>query len=321
MAGTTPALVSCGSEEGQKRRWTNIFLTGLIVLLLGLLSCARLFAYLITEQSAVTDDITVDTLSALYVPKTSAPRVTQPTAASSPLPKNISTTMPPEERHLVPPSHLQGDECVGPLCRNLANSLRTQLDSSADPCYDFYKYVCGKYRRYSTFRDVQDAVRVGIRASFKSLAVVPSNQTAIQKAAAMYQACINFASSYLPETIELVRWMIDMNLDFQNTTRLETVDPVEVMVRGSLELGVEAIISIRFHERILTGFRRLVTATGVSVKNLKDTFHNTLFPFTWNPYVSQAYWPESAKQCVGLFVPVVMLDGPDYSSCAALRGE
>ncbi|KAL3242230.1 hypothetical protein MRX96_047797 [Rhipicephalus microplus] len=176
----------CGSEEGQKRRWTIIFLTGLIVLLLGLLSCARLFAYLITEQSAVTDDITV-----------------------------------------------------------------------------------------------QDAIRVGIRASFKSLAVVPSNQTAIQKAAAMYQACINFASSYLPETIELVRWMIDMNLDFQNTSRLETVDPVEMMVRGSLELGVEAIISIRFHERMFVGFRRLVTATGVSVEKLKHTFHNTLYTFTW----------------------------------------
>ncbi|KAH7964574.1 hypothetical protein HPB51_027188 [Rhipicephalus microplus] len=76
----------------------------------------------------------------------------------------------------------------------------------------------------------------------------------------MYQACMNFASSYLPETIELVRWMIDMNLDFQNTTRLETVDPVEMMVRGSLELGVEAIISIRFDERNFAGFRRLVTS-------------------------------------------------------------
>ncbi|XP_075744115.1 uncharacterized protein LOC142802916 [Rhipicephalus microplus] len=106
---------------------------------------------------------------------------------------------------------------------------------------------------------VQEAVSVGIPASFKSLVVVPSNQTAIQKAAAMYQACMNFASSYLPETIELVRWMIDMNLDFQNTTRLETVDPVEMMVRGSLELGVEAIISIRFDERNFAGFRRLVT--------------------------------------------------------------
>ncbi|KAL3184012.1 hypothetical protein MRX96_006325 [Rhipicephalus microplus] len=54
----------------------------------------------------------------------------------------------------------------------------------------------------------------------------------------MFQACVSFASSYLPETIELVRWMISMNLDFYNTTRLAAVKPVEVMVRGSLDLGV-----------------------------------------------------------------------------------
>ncbi|KAH7957580.1 hypothetical protein HPB52_020438 [Rhipicephalus sanguineus] len=58
------------------------------------------------------------------------------------------------------------------------------------------------------------------------------------------------------QTIELVKWMIEMNLDFVNTTRLDSVDPVEMMVRGSLDLGVEAIISIRFEDRQIYNGKR-----------------------------------------------------------------
>ncbi|KAH7973114.1 hypothetical protein HPB52_021611 [Rhipicephalus sanguineus] len=144
----------------------------------------------------------VDTLAALRVPKTLAPMVTRPKEKPLPLPRNTSTTTPPEQRHLVPPTHLQGDECVGPLCRYVANALRSQLSFDVDPCSDFYQYVCGKFRGTSTRID----------------------------------------------TAELVRWMTEMNLDFLNTTRLASIDPVEVMVRGSLDFGVEAIVSITLHD-------------------------------------------------------------------------
>ncbi|XP_075744120.1 uncharacterized protein LOC142802921 [Rhipicephalus microplus] len=50
--------------------------------------------------------------------------------------------------------------------------------------------------------------------------------------------------AFLPQTAELVKWMNVMNLDFLNKTRLQSVDPVEMMVRGSLDLGVYVTISI-----------------------------------------------------------------------------
>nr|XP_037268642.1 uncharacterized protein LOC119159960 [Rhipicephalus microplus] len=59
----------------------------------------------------------------------------------------------------------------------------------------------------------------------------------------MYKACVSFASSNQPETMELVRWMNTMNLDFLNMKILQSVDPVEIMVRGSLDFGVGVIIS------------------------------------------------------------------------------
>ncbi|KAL3224380.1 hypothetical protein MRX96_049510 [Rhipicephalus microplus] len=74
----------------------------------------------------------------------------------------------------------------------------------------------------------------------------------------MYQACLSFASSNRPETTDLVRWMNVMNLDFLNTTRLERVNPVDVMVRGSLDLGVEAIISIRLLDTLFVHGKRVI---------------------------------------------------------------
>ncbi|KAH7956173.1 hypothetical protein HPB52_006654 [Rhipicephalus sanguineus] len=57
-------------------------------------------------------------------------------------------------------------------------------------------------------------------------------------------------------TIELVKWMISLNLDFYNTTRLAAVNPVEVMVRGSLDLGLYIMLYIAFEKRSFTGNKR-----------------------------------------------------------------
>ncbi|XP_075744395.1 neprilysin-1-like [Rhipicephalus microplus] len=231
------------SSGSQNRRWTTIFLTGLIILMLGLLSCTLLFIYLVTDKSTEKDDTMVDTLAALQVPTTLASRVTRPTGERSPLPWNTSTT-PPEQRGLVPFRHLQGDECIGPLCRYVANMLRSKLSSDVDPCVDFYQYVCGKFQGWGTFTDLQTATRLGDYTSFISLDAPSSNQTAIQKAAALYRSCMSLGSSYQHQMTELKRWMTEMNLNFLYTRRLESVNPVDIMVRGSLDLGVEAIISI-----------------------------------------------------------------------------
>ncbi|KAL1421522.1 hypothetical protein MTO96_023082 [Rhipicephalus appendiculatus] len=187
-----------------------------------------------------------------------APRVTRPTKEPVSPAWNISVATPPDQRHVIPPSQIDGDECVSPLCLHVASTLRSKLDFGVDPCNDFYKYVCGKFRGQDTFTEVANSISAGEFKDLTSTEAPSSNQSAIQKAAAMYKACVAFASSYLPETIELVRWMIDMNLDFVNTTRLETVDPVEMMVRGSLDLGVEAIISIRFRDREFNNDKRLM---------------------------------------------------------------
>ena len=40
---------------------------------------------------------------------------------------------------------LAGEVCTTPSCINAANSLIQNMNSSADPCDDFYEYACGGF--------------------------------------------------------------------------------------------------------------------------------------------------------------------------------
>ncbi|KAL3197417.1 hypothetical protein MRX96_044912 [Rhipicephalus microplus] len=70
--------------------------------------------------------------------------------------------------------------------------------------------------------------------------------------------CGKFAPMDTFSEVKLVRWLIAMNLDFYNTTRLEIVDPVQIMVRASLDFGVEVIVAIRFDDRQFHNDKRVV---------------------------------------------------------------
>ncbi|KAH7956434.1 hypothetical protein HPB52_009661 [Rhipicephalus sanguineus] len=112
--------------------------------------------------------------------------------------------------------------------------------------------------RSAAHKQLQKDIEVVSMLILSDPSVPPSNQLAREKAAAMYQACMSFASSKRTETKYLVEWMISLNLDLLKETRLATVNPVEMMVRGSLDLGVETVISIVFSEMDFVGFKRKV---------------------------------------------------------------
>ncbi|KAL3227158.1 hypothetical protein MRX96_048811 [Rhipicephalus microplus] len=60
------------------------------------------------------------------------------------------------------------------------------------------------------------------------------------------------------ETQYLVEWMRSLNLDLMNGTTLAAVDPVDIMVRGSLDLGVHVLISIVIAEKYFRNRKRLI---------------------------------------------------------------
>ncbi|KAL3260993.1 hypothetical protein MRX96_046201 [Rhipicephalus microplus] len=141
----------------------------------------------------------------------------------------------------------------------LSGGLRIKLDYNVNPCTDFYKFVCNSFSGKDEFVHVKESLRRTTLEDLQNTVVPPSNQNAWEKAAAMYQACVYFASSCMPEVTvycELRRWMISMNLDLYNYTTLSKVDSVEMMVRGSLDLGLYVMLYISFGQRTFIGDRR-----------------------------------------------------------------
>ncbi|KAL3246215.1 hypothetical protein MRX96_057831 [Rhipicephalus microplus] len=138
----------------------------------------------------------------------------------------------------------------------LSGGLRIKLDYNVNPCTDFYKFVCNSFSGKDEFVHIKESLRRTTLEDLQNTVVPPYNQNAWEKAAAMYQACVSFASSYMPETGELRRWMISMNLDLYNYTTLSKVHSVEMMVRGSLDLGLHVMLYISFAQRTFIGDRR-----------------------------------------------------------------
>ncbi|KAL1421516.1 hypothetical protein MTO96_023078 [Rhipicephalus appendiculatus] len=246
-----------GPQDGRKRDSTNLTLTFLLAVGLGLCCSMVLLVVIFSRQSADTDFTKLDTLAFLHVPKTSAPSVTSPSGTTSSHFKNTSVTFP-DRGHLIPSTGLGENLCTGSLCRFLAEWLRYSIDYTVDPCQDFYKYVCASFRGTDTLKHVENAIEISSLTDLLIAEFPSSNQLSWQKAAALYQSCMSFTSAYRTETSDLVNWMKSLDLNLLDKHTLATVNPVEMMVRGSLDLGVEAVISLTFHNRAFAFGKRLM---------------------------------------------------------------
>ncbi|KAL1484191.1 hypothetical protein MTO96_032724 [Rhipicephalus appendiculatus] len=241
------------TEKGFGRYW--ISLVTLVLVGLGLLCTALLCGVLFPDLSGV-EITTADTLAAFHVPKTPTPRITLP--SDEPGRVDANTSLPPIAPGLIPSNHPISGECAWGICHTLAYRMRSKLDFNVDPCQDFYKYVCSKFRGRNEFRHLEKEIRLSSMRYLLETKIPPSNQLSRQKAAAMFNACLVIAAFSLSETPYLVEWMKTLNLDLVNETRLAAVNPVEIMVRGSLDLGVEAVIAITFDVSVFVFNKRRI---------------------------------------------------------------
>ncbi|NWY59716.1 NEP protein, partial [Chionis minor] len=89
--------------------------------------------------------------------------------------------------------------CKTPDCIKSAARILENMDTTAEPCNDFYQYACGGWlkrnvipetsSRYSNFDILRDELEVVL----KDVLDLPSNNdiTAVQKAKTLYRSCIN----------------------------------------------------------------------------------------------------------------------------------
>ncbi|KAL1476173.1 hypothetical protein MTO96_018750, partial [Rhipicephalus appendiculatus] len=249
------------NEEETVERHTchgiNLYLVFLLAVGLGLICCLLFFGFIFSNQSQ-DESTMVDTLLPIYVPRATELGVTRPSQEHRLHGTNTSTTALPDRRHNLPTFRPVNNECAECPCRSLAQQIRAKLDYGVDPCEDFYAYVCNTFRGKDEFTHNRESIRVYAQLRLIIPLIPESNQLSWQKAAGMYHACLNLASSYEPETEYLVEWMKSLNLDLLNETILATINPVEMMVRGPLDLGIEVVVSISFADKDFKNNKRVV---------------------------------------------------------------
>ncbi|XP_065289060.1 neprilysin-1-like isoform X2 [Dermacentor albipictus] len=229
-------FIKSHNEEALGPVWIILPLVCLFVVVLVVLCAIFQIIFMLCKQSPDEAIIPVDTLAPFDVERKSMPDIKRPSEEhqlwSSPAQVNRSLT-PARIAPTLPTS--RSGVCTTFDCRYAAQWLRSKLDYSVDPCKDFYKFVCGSFRGFDAFSHLARGIEVTTKAFLGNLRVPSTNQNSQQKAAGMYQACVAFALSGRNETTYLVKWMISLNLDLMNQTRLAAVNPVEMMIEYSRE--------------------------------------------------------------------------------------
>lgn len=144
----------------------------------------------------------------------------------------------------------KAEPCTTAGCRNQSEYLKSQLNFSVNPCHDLYDFVCGKYQGHpdGPYAQAENDLR---SATISALAVEDTplvGQTAWQKAAGLFQACLSLAKSSSDQLQNLKSWMVSLNLDVVNYDAPTLVDPVDMTVRLAIEIGVPAIFDFWFFD-------------------------------------------------------------------------
>ncbi|XP_065289043.1 neprilysin-1-like [Dermacentor albipictus] len=137
--------------------------------------------------------------------------------------------------------------CNTTNCSIIAQTLQSKLDNSVDPCQDFYRYVCGTYSENNQVAQLSLKITQATLQHLNITTVPSTGQTSWEKVAGLFRACLSLAHNNRSQTSDLVEWMISLNLDLKNEAKLERVDAVDMMMRCSLDFGIQAVLSITFH--------------------------------------------------------------------------
>ncbi|XP_049511283.1 endothelin-converting enzyme 2-like [Dermacentor silvarum] len=83
--------------------------------------------------------------------------------------------------------------CLSTSCQSYVRSLEASINPGADPCEDFYSFVCSRWMPVTGGRSFMDDAKLAFRDSVMAAAdtsLVPTeNQNPFQKAVMFYQSC------------------------------------------------------------------------------------------------------------------------------------
>ncbi|XP_075746259.1 uncharacterized protein LOC142803880 isoform X1 [Rhipicephalus microplus] len=173
----------------------------------------------------------------------------------------VTTTPIPETGSPSPEANTT--VCMTEQCHYLAQWLRQKLNLTADPCEDFYSYVCSSFKwpGPDTFSEIDRSMKSLIIGAAYTTRVPETRQSSWQKAAGMFQACVALVKSGRGQRDDLLNWLASVHLDLRDWTALNTIDPKDMIVRCSLDFGVHVIIAIKLYDEVFARKKRQIYAS------------------------------------------------------------
>lgn len=150
----------------------------------------------------------------------------------------------------------------GRLCDQLPNvglerTLKLIMNRNADPCGDFYNFVCGKYKYDSTdiMAHVTQKIILAAATHLAETEVPATEQTPVQKAAGLYKSCIDVQVRTTKNTSPLRRFMKEMSLSLIDT---DSVDALDRVVELSLLYQISPLLNIGVDGAYRDGAKRRI---------------------------------------------------------------
>ncbi|KAH6930521.1 hypothetical protein HPB50_014648 [Hyalomma asiaticum] len=135
--------------------------------------------------------------------------------------------------------------CTTIECLVYGEQLTSSIDSSAPPCHNFTRFVCGGWRRehqLSVREELYERVMERMTRLVRAIPVPETEQNSVQRAAAVYRSCDNVLKGERDELAAVKRALLEAGITWpiHNTNR----DVVHTLLYSSLRLGWHVILRV-----------------------------------------------------------------------------
>ncbi|KAH7953760.1 hypothetical protein HPB49_011971 [Dermacentor silvarum] len=148
------------------------------------------------------------------------------------------------DRSASPP----GKPCHNGGCRRLADFLRASINRSADPCNDFYNYVCSRSDYTDTFKKIKNQTMDNLISLLRTSVVPERGQSAVQKMVSLFRACVSLAEENRYEHGDVRDLLMSLSLYVPTSPDISSADddrwsdPLDSMRKLSAEYGLHAFL-------------------------------------------------------------------------------
>ncbi|KAK8778631.1 hypothetical protein V5799_020028 [Amblyomma americanum] len=155
----------------------------------------------------------------------------------------LASTLPP------------GPVCQNSQCASAAKVLKAVMKPEADPCGDFYTYVCGNYKHpLGLFiRQLDYEMYRALARTLDAASSLPSGgQTASQKAVALYKNC---AEGRVDETEELRKFVESVGLGLSTYADADVLDKIIMLF---FKYNIAILLELSLDDAKLSRHKRLL---------------------------------------------------------------